>query len=227
MDSTKQWRIRPIALPILVFLIGMPASVVMYFAVLNSVTRLAQLQFEREANAANSILEIRLHSYTHVLYALRAQFAAEAVVDRVRFHRFVKSLDIQRRYPGFLAINYAAYVPGYRRRQFEASVRADTSIEKEGYPNFSIKPPGERPEYFVIVYIEPMPGSEFALGLDLGANPMAKDSEKVAMALRVGRDTGNLTSSAQPLRVQRPKQPIYLAMRLAVYRVDATLETIE
>ena len=57
-------------------------------------------------------------------------------------------------------------------------MRRDTSLDPRGYPQFVIKPPGERPEYFVIVYLEPMAGYEFAFGLDLGANPRPRTRKK-------------------------------------------------
>jgi PAS domain S-box-containing protein len=161
------------------------------------------------------------------LYALRALYAGEGPVDRLRFHRFIGSLDLEHRYPGFISLNYAAYVPAQDKKRFEETVRRDTSLSPLGYPEFAIKPPGERPEYYVMVYLEPMVDYEYALGLDISANPAAANPEKIALAMRSGRDSGKLTSSAQPLRVKRAKEAIYLAMRLAVYRKGMPVDTIE
>ena len=217
MDMAARPRFLSNVLPWLVLLIGIPTSFVLFLLIQDTVGRIARLRFDREANAANSVIEDRLRSHTDVLYALRALFASEDLIDRKRFHSFVESLDIKRRHPGFISINYAAYVPAKDKQRFEELVRADTSLNSVGYPNFSIKPPGERPEYFALVYLEPMAGYEFALGLDLASNPMAKDPDKVAMAVRLHRDSGKLSASAQPLRVARHKQLIYLAIRLGVY----------
>jgi len=153
--------------------------------------------------------------------------AGEGPVDRLRFHRYIKSLDLEHRYPGFISLNYAAYVPAQERKRFEGRVRRDTSLNPRGYPEFAIKPPGERPEYYAIVYLEPMVDYEFALGLDLGANPAAANPERIAVAMRSGRDSGKLTSSAQPLRVKRAKEAIYLAMRLAVYKKGMPVDTVD
>src|SRR5436309_15945129 len=175
------------ALPWLVLTIGITASFFLFALVRDSVENVARLRFEREANAANSVVEDRLRSYSDVLYGLRALFASETPVDRLRFHRFIESLDLKHRYPGFDSLNYAAYVLAKDRKRFEEAVRRDTSIDPRGYPRFAIKPPGERPEYFVVVYLEPMAGYEFAFGLDLAANPMAADPSKVAAAVRSQR----------------------------------------
>jgi signal transduction histidine kinase len=208
-------------------ILGALTSFFLFVLIENSVERVARLRFEREAQAASSVIEHRLRSYTHVLYALRALFASEEPVDRLRFHRFVESLDMKRRYPGFLSLNYAAHVPAREKKRFEQSVRSDDSLNVKGYPEFMIRPPGDRAEYYAIVYLEPMAGYEFALGLDLGANPMAADPEKVAEAVRLHRDSGNLSASAQPLKIKRAKDSIYLAMRLAVYKKGMPIETVE
>ena len=204
-----------------------PSTLVMFSIVQGSVENVARARFEQVATDAHAIIARRLRSYSDVLYSLRALFATDEPVDRRRFHHFVESLELKRRYPGFLALNYAAFVPGHERTQFEEMVRHDSSLNPGGYPEFTIKPPGERAEYFVIVYIEPMAGYEFAFGLDLGANPMAADPKQVAAAVRLQRDSGKLISAAQPLRVPRIGGSIFLAMRLAVFREGMPVNTVE
>jgi len=56
---------------------------------------------------------------------------------------------------------------------------------------------------------------------------MAADPEKVAAAVRSQRDSGNMITSAQPLRVKRAKEAVYLAMRLAVYRKGMPIDTVD
>src|SRR5467141_4811864 len=157
---------RSAVLPWLVLAVGITVSFFLFALIRDSVENVARLRFEREAKDASGFIEGRLRSYGDVLYALRALFAGEDPVDRLRFHRFVDSLDLELRYPGFISLNYAAYIRAQERRRFEEVVRRDTSLDPRGYPEFAIKPPGERPEYYVIVYLEPMPDYEFAFGLD-------------------------------------------------------------
>src|SRR5712691_6911484 len=226
-DRTIRRAFRSTVLPWVVLAIGIPASFFLFTLIQDSVENIARLRFEREAKDANSIIESRLRSYNDVLYALRAVFASEEPVDRLRFHRFVESLDLKHRYPGFDSLNYAAYVLAQNKKRFEEAVRRDTSLDPRGYPRFAIKPPGERPEYFVIVYLEPMAGYEFAFGLDLGANPMATNPERLVTALRAARDNGKLTASGTPLRIKQAKEAIYLAMRIAVYGNGMPVGTVE
>ena len=226
-NMTTRWAFHSTLLPWLVLALGIPASFFLFKFLQDSVENVARLRFEREAKDANSIIEGRLRAYGDVLYALRAVFASEDPVDRLRFHRFIESLDVKHRYPGFISLNYAAYFPARDKKRLEEAVRRDTSLDPQGYPKFAIKPPGERPEYYAIVYLEPMAGYEFAFGLDLGATTLTTNPEKVAAAIRLQRDSGKLITSAQPLRVKRATEAIYLAMRLAVYRKGMPIETVE
>jgi PAS domain S-box-containing protein len=230
MTAATNGATRPVlhaaVLPWLVLALGITASFFLFALVRNSVEDVARLRFEREAKDANSIIEGQLRSYGDVLYALRGMFASEDPVDRLRFHRFVESLDLKQRYPGFISLNYAKYVRAGDKKRFEEAVRRDTSFDPRGYPRFAIKPPGERSEYYVLVYLDPMADYEFAFGLDLGATLLA-DPEKVAAAIHLQRDSGKLIASGQPLRVKRGKEVIYLAMRLAVYGKGMPVGTVE
>ena len=206
---------------------GVLASILLFSVIRDAVEKVARLRFEREASDANSIVEDRIHFYADVLYGLRALFRSQGPVTRNQFHQFVESLDLKHRYPGFDVVNFAAYVPGKNRKQFEGSVRRDTSLLPEGYPNFAIKPPGDRPEYFVISYLEPMANFEFAFGLDLGANPEVSNPQALANTIRASRDSGKLAASGLPIRVKGKKEYVGLAMRLPVYHTGAPLDTVE
>src|SRR5918993_5907315 len=158
-------------LPWLILLIGVPVSILLFGVIRDAVESVARLRFERQAGDAKGIIEGRVHSYAQILYALRALFASQSTVTRAEFRGFVEGLDLRGRYPGFDSVNFARYVTHEHAKRFEEEVRRDTSLEPGGYPHFAIKPPGPRAEYFVVVYIEPMRGYEFAFGHDLASSP--------------------------------------------------------
>ena len=225
---TALWRARYwTALPWLLLAIGFPASVLLSAVVRDSVEDIAQLRFERNASDIKHVIEARIRSYADILHGLAALFTSQNSVSRIQFHRFVESLDLKRRYPGFDVVNYAAYVLARDQERFEQTVRRDTSLDPQGYPRFAIKPPGQRPEYYVLVYVEPMAGFEFAFGLDIGANPDVSDPQAVAAAHRSARDSGKLTASGRPIRIQTTSEYIGLAMRLPVYQGGMPVATVE
>ncbi|HUP94059.1 MAG TPA: CHASE domain-containing protein [Burkholderiales bacterium] len=224
ISRLRRWQL----LPWLVALIGVAASAFLFTALRHAVEDIARLRFERQASDARAVIEGRIDSYTNVLFSLRALFATHSSVSRLQFQRFVQSLDLTARYPGFEVVNFAAYIPGDQVDAFIDSVRRDTSFVSEGYPRFSIRPPGQRSEYFVLVYLEPMAGNAFAFGLDLGANPAVRgtDPRSLAALQHDARDTGELVASGRPIRIKAEKEYVGLAMRLAVYRGGMPTRTV-
>jgi signal transduction histidine kinase len=221
--ATLRARRRPL-LPGLVLVMGVVSSVLLFTVFRDSVDSVVRLRFERQASDAHALIEGRLKFYTAVLYGARALFASRPV-DRMQFHRYVESLDLKNQYPGFDVVNYAAHVLDADKDRFERSVRRDTSLDRRGYPGFSIRPPGRRPEYWVIIYLEPARGSEFAFGLDLGANPSLDARPQDLVALQnAARDSGRLTASGLPIRVNGQT---FLSMRLAVYGTGMPVQNVE
>ncbi len=227
-EATRLAR-RWIVVPWLVLATVISASLLLFAVIRDAVEDVARLRFEREASDIKHVIDARVHSYVDVLYGLQALLASQSPISRVQFHRYVTSLDLKRRYPGYDVVNYAKYVPAEGKDRFEKEVRRDTSLEPRGYPDFAIKPPGERSEYFVIVYVEPMAGFEFAFGLDLAVNPaVAGTDSRVLTALQhFARDSGELTASGRPIRVRAAREYIGLAMRLAVYRGGMPINTVQ
>src|SRR5215471_8140828 len=207
--------------------LGIAVSFLLWLMLRDNIENTAEERFSHQTTEATQIIERRILSYAGVLFGARALFATRDQVSRVDFHRFVESLELQSRFPGFDSINYSAYVRPEDKARFVASVRRDTSLDPEGYPQFSIRPPGDRPGYYVLVYLEPM--FENVFGLDIGANPaLGVDQQAMAAIQQSGRDTGTLTASGLPIPVRTPtRQYIGLGMRLPIYRNGVPLDTVE
>src|SRR5258708_3359413 len=175
--------------PVLALGIGVVVSIVMFLVIRDNVESEAKLRFERQASDAQHVIEARIKSYADVLHGLGALFNTSNSIPRAEFRRYVAALDLPHRYPGFQGLNYAEYVPHDAKARFEARVRRDTSLDPRGYPNFIIKPAGDRPEYFVLNYLEPLAGNELTFRLDIASNP------PTPAAPPAPRDTGSQLSS--------------------------------
>ena len=180
----------------------------------DDVERDAALRFESQAADARHVIERRLRSYAGVTYGLRALLAANGgSIGRAEFRSYVASLELKQNYPGFEVLNYARHIRGSEKRQLEEEMR------RVGFPKFAVRPPGERPEHHVLIYVEPLQGNEFALGLDM-AQPGARER-----AIHLQRDTGELISSGRLVNTG-PNGFVALAMRVAVYRDGAPVGTV-
>ena len=189
----------------------------------------AAYQLERDARAkfeiavadAKDSIERRIQAYADVLHGVRGLFSASESVSRDAFRRYVASLDLKQRYPGIQLVSFSRRVPFERKRDYEAAVRRDTSLDPNGYPHFAIKPPGDRPEYFVAEYIEPMAGNEDAFGLDAGGDAVR------AASVERARDSGRLVASGRVTLVRGDTRHVGFTLRLPIYRNGMPQQTVE
>jgi diguanylate cyclase (GGDEF)-like protein len=173
----------------------------------------AHSRFETVAIGVANDVQSRIRAYGDVLFALRGLFDSSAKVTRDEFHQFAQALSLGERYPGVTNISFASRVPHARKLEFERTVRAEKSLLLKGLPEFAIKPPGERPEYAVLTYIEPMGKNIPAWGLDLNADPLRRSVTERA------RDTGQMASSSGVTLLRDGNSSVSSTLlRLALYR---------
>ena len=199
---------------------GVALSAAAAYLVAGRVAHEARLKFEADVIDTKDAIDSRVRAYADVLLGIRGLFAARDVPGRDEFRRYVESIDLNNRYPGIQVIHYSRRITAAQRPAFEAMVRSDTSVDSRGYPKFAFNPPGDRSEYVIVQYVEPMEGNEAALGLDLGGDPVR------LAALDRTRDSGRLTASGAIALARDPSRHPGFAMRVALYRKDAPLAAV-
>jgi len=204
----------------LVLAMGCALSAGAAYWVARQVEQDARLKFENDVGDARDSIERRLQAYADVLHGVRGLFIASESVNREAFRRYVSSLEVDRRYPGIQVVAFNRRVPGEQKRDYEIVVRGDTSVDPKGYLNFAIKPPGDRPEYFPVEYLEPMAGNEEAFGLDVGSEPVRLESVERA------RDSGRLVASGRINIVRSDTNYAGFVLRLPLYRNGMPQETV-
>ncbi|MBV7540308.1 EAL domain-containing protein [Acidovorax sp. sic0104] len=170
--------------------LGIALSLWLAWQQAQAVAQVGQARFMQEARSFADALGQRIDGHTEVVNGLRGLFTANPRLTRAEFERAASDLDVGQRYPGVRNLSFTRWVPGSERAAYEARVRADTSISATGYPDFAIRPPGERAEYFVAEYLWPMVGNESVLGLDISAQPTN------LAAMQYSRDSGHTVASA-------------------------------
>ncbi|OFJ46598.1 hybrid sensor and regulator [Janthinobacterium lividum] len=172
----------------------------------------AEQRFDNITYGAQHSLATRVKSYADLLRGLEALFRTSEQLTRRQFHDYVAGLDVAHQFPAIESVNYAVALTSAQREAYVADVRRDTSLAPRGYPDFTIRPPGERPHYTVLTYLEPDPLLAERMGVDIGANPL------VAKALQQSRDSGEVSASGQVIMIKGPPAHVGLGMRLPVYR---------
>lgn len=174
---------KPWVAPTLVLIVAFGMATVATYFIQQVVTRQAEIQFENQTQIANSLIERRLESYTHVLYGVRGLFAASDAVGRTEFAAYISNIDISQHYPGISGLSFTRHLPLASVPDYVASVQS------EGYSSFTIKPAGERSDYYVIDYTEPFNPDSAAFGFDLGTSPERLE------AIERARNTGLLAAT--------------------------------
>ncbi|WP_151637106.1 sensor histidine kinase [Noviherbaspirillum aerium] len=192
--------------------LGVTGSLLLHILVTQIVEDKAQSQFEYFADNTQLAIQNRVRSYIDVLRGTTALFYTADNIGRDQFRDYIRELKLDSNFPGITNLNFSRYLLRSEKDGFEAAVRRDTSVSPTGYPEFAVTPAGERDEYNILTYIEPMESNRVSFGVDMAANTAA------ASALATSRDSGQLISSGRLIRISGPHSHVGLAMRMPVYR---------
>ena len=209
------------SLAYVVVALGAALSLVAWYVTAQLVDRQVQVDVETRAQAAVGAIERRAREYLNLLRGLERLFGHDLTVSRGEFNRYVTALDLPQRFPGILAVEFIKRVKDSEKTAYEGAVRADRSVEAAGYPDFSIKPIGERKEYYVIHYLEPLRGNESAFGLDM------LEREPAGIGSQRARDTGEAIATGRYRSVAQTVSQPGMAVYLPVYRTYLAKPTRE
>ena len=168
-----------------------------------------QAGLERESAALAMKLEERMRSYEQVLHGAAALFQAAPEISRTQWADYARSTRLRERFPGILGLGFAPYLGPDALAQFEAE------LDRGGSPHLSLRPPGRRPAYAPVAYLEPLEGRNLlAVGYDMYSDPDRRE------ALDRARDTGEpaITGRIRLLQAAGEMRKPGLLHYLPVYR---------
>lgn len=231
-------KLRIAALPLLAFCVGIVVTALVAWYVDQYQRNEVHSEFKRDAASVTTQTANRLSTHFETLLSVKGLFMASDYVDRREWSRFLEHLELTRNHAGFRGIHFLRYVPQEKLERFVRAVRQDRTTQRQGFPEFDIKPQGMRPEHYIVEYFEPQEIGAIAFGVDAAANPvqlqgiqLARDSGQPAATERVSVVTGPDLKSAFLLIV-----PIYHAgeaagsiaeRRAALYGVAVSVYTMD
>jgi signal transduction histidine kinase len=173
------WQAQAQAVAVALLLLLAAATLWMWRGAVAETHSIAQERFDFKLAEAQFAIQQRLLAYEQILRGGVALFAARGQVSRGEWRDYVHALQIERNFPGIQGIGYVAVLQPGQVAQHVRTVRA------EGFPDYDIRPAGERPEYAPIVYMEPFDWRNLrAFGHDMHAEPA------LHAALQRARDSG-------------------------------------
>ncbi|HDZ09658.1 sensor domain-containing diguanylate cyclase [Pseudohongiella sp.] len=172
-----------------------------------------QDRFEEETSDSLELIRERMQVYGQVLRGVKGLFVASENVSREEFRSYTEELDLQQNYPGILGIAYALNIEPGRLEQHIAEVQAF------GFPQYRVRPEGQRDAYSSILFIEPFSGNNLnAFGFDMYSERVRRE------AMDRARTSGTLALSGKVSLVQDvDRGPIAgVLLYLALYASEVT-----
>lgn len=201
----------------LTLLITLTLTALAWHLVNKGVEATAQADFINYVDRTHEAVQKRMLAYELVLRGGIALFNASDSVTRQDWHAYVGSLKIDKNFPGIQGIGFSQRIaPSELERHIQA-------IRAEGFPDFTVKPGGQRDEYTSIVYLEPFDArNQRAFGFDMFSEPTRH------AAMVQARDTGSPATSGKVILKQETSTDVQsgFLMYLPLYAKGAALDSV-
>lgn len=178
----------------------------------------AEQQFELHVRDVIGAIEERLHQHEQILLGGAGLFDASESVDRAEWHSYIERLDLGQKYPGIQGVGFTQAI---RPAELQAHIAA---IRAEGFPDYTVRPFGERSLYTSIIYLEPFSGRNLAaFGYDMMSEAVR------AKAMSMAAESGKTAISGKVKLVQEThgREQAGFLMYLPIYRKHQPLATPE
>jgi diguanylate cyclase (GGDEF)-like protein len=203
-------------IPYTLLLIGSGLAVAASWYVLSTTQAAVRASFLTDAAKTRHDIQVRLNSRFDVLRATAALLTANNELNGAEFRAFVMALDLPTQYRGLEGIGFARRLSNENLTSFQRLSKLD------GTP-FSIWPPGPRPDYYPVLFLEPSSRmTRRTIGFDVSTDGM------VCAALERARDTGQPVVSRSVVLVTSFDEPqgSTLLFLVPTYQQHAPLVTV-
>ncbi len=198
--------------------VGLVVTIIAFHYTKTKAQEVEQREFEFTCNEIRLNIVARLEANAQILHAGAAFFAASVKVERGEWQEFTRGLRTEELLPGIQGIGFARQIPR------ELLVEHIQAIRGEGFPDYQVKPAGERTIYSPIVYLEPFVGRNLrAFGYDMLSEPVRR------AAMERARDENRAVLSGKVVLVQETGRDVQAGtlMYVPVYRNGSPTETLE
>ncbi len=201
-----------------VLVVGLILTLFASFYFKANVEKAAQLEFDFACNEIQLNISDRLASNAQVLRSGAALFDSTQTVTRDIWRTFSRRLQIELQLPGIQGIGFSLVVPRYDLARHVQEIRG------QGFPNYALRPAGERDVYSSIIYLEPFSDRNLrAFGFDMLSEGVRR------AAMERARDENIPVLSGKVILVQETDKDIQAGtlMYAAVYRHGMPIDTVE
>ncbi|RYY76997.1 MAG: PAS domain S-box protein [Gammaproteobacteria bacterium] len=136
----------------------------------------SEAAFEQEVDDLIQSIQLKMRDNEQILVGVKGLYEASQTVEREEFHKYVSSFELTEKYPGIQLIGFSQWLPP---SQLEGAIKR---VRADGFPQFTIRPQGERDNYTMIIYAEPFTGRNLAaFGFDMFSEPVRRKAMTTAV----------------------------------------------
>lgn len=208
----------PAGLAAAVFAVAVAGSLLAWRAARRTEQQERAADFQFRVRDAAARIEAHMTGYEQALRGAQGLFAASKDVTRDEFRAYVDALAVNVQYPGIQGIGFGQAIRPGERAAHVAAIRA------EGFPDYDVRPPGERDPLTAIIYLEPFRDRNLrAFGFDMYSEAVRR------AAMTRARDTGRVAVTGKVKLLQETDHDVQAGflMYLPVYRAGAPISTVE
>ncbi|HEX9817649.1 MAG TPA: CHASE domain-containing protein [Patescibacteria group bacterium] len=170
-------------LPLLVFVFLLLSTFLTWKITQSFAQRESDKIFQQKVNLINTAIEYRLNSLLLATDGFAGLVEGSEAVSRAEWSRAVRRVDLSAKHPGVSSVNYVEKVSSNDKQAFINELRSIPDLPTEERNQLTIFPDSNKPEYFVVKYLEPQEERASALGYDISSNEQRLQAlEKAALA---------------------------------------------
>ena len=184
----------------------------------NESINLARERFEFRASEICLSINNRVYAYTLALRGGLALLSSVDNISRSQWRDYVGTIDLQHNYPGIQGLGYSPSITSANKEQHIRTIR------RQGYPEYTIRPPGDRLVYTPVIYLEPADArNQRAIGYDTSSDPVRQS------AIERARDTGKPSITEKITLVQETTADVQVGfiMFMPFYASESPISTVE
>lgn len=203
---------------LVILMIGFSLTAATVFFAKRGIDAGMKSELDVTCNEIQTKISARLSAYALLLRSGSSLFASSDRVTREMWKSFNENEKINKNLPGVQGVGFALIIP---ENELQKHIQ-DT--KDEGFPNYEIKPAGDRDTYTSIIYIEPFAGMNLrAFGYDMFTESIRRK------AMEMARDSDSATLSGKVVLVQETGQDEQAGclMYVPVYRNGMPSNTVE
>lgn len=178
----------------------------------------AHKRFKAEAREHAEAIERRVEKYENALRSGVAFFQGSQKISREEWHRFIRTLQPDKYYPGVQGIGYSVML---KPEELETIM---SQMQMQGDNDFNVTPAGKREEYSTVLYLEPMDKRNIrAIGYDMYSEPVRR------RAMQHSRDTASPVITGKVTLVQEIDSDVQAGflMYLPLYKIGEKTATLQ